>query len=263
MALLFENREGGSLSGELIASYAMDTSLRNRDNLNESWSPAFRFSPYVETSIEDGKLRFATASKGSFETYFPTFQFRLNVAYLTKGLPDDQRIEAGDQVVVSYYGNYSASQTDRGANYSIDFSVEDANVVSQIEAVVGDDGYAESRIDAERLRRDGPGCGVGHSGEGPFGGFRRERKREGGCRLRCRDVGRRERRDFVFFRRESGVREYIRGRIPLRNGFRRGRRGCACGLRRISRVRLERKGEGPCACRQIESRRSSPLSLSS
>lgn len=141
MALLFENREGGSLSGELIASYAMDTSLRNRDNLNESWSPAFRFSPYVETSIEDGKLRFATASKGSFETYFPTFQFRLNVAYLTKGLPDDQRIEAGDQVVVSYYGNYSASQTDRGANYSIDFSVEDSSYQYQREFTVESDGF--------------------------------------------------------------------------------------------------------------------------
>lgn len=141
MVIVFENREGNTVDGTLLSSYTMNTAQRDPNYLNETWTYAFRFGPYVATDTSTGDLRFATASKGSFSLYFPTYQFKLNVAELTKSLDEKQQAHPGDTVSVTYYGGYDSSQTSRGTNYTIDFAKTDTNTEFDKSFVVDADGF--------------------------------------------------------------------------------------------------------------------------
>lgn len=141
MRIVFENREGDVQNGTLLYSYDMNTAERNAENLEPSWKNAFRFSPYVASDTSTGVLRFATASKGSFEFYFPTFEFKVNAQYLTKDLSAEHQLKPGDVAQVTYYGAFDDGQTNRGTNYAINFETTDSNTAYKKDFVVDEDGF--------------------------------------------------------------------------------------------------------------------------
>ena len=141
MRIIFENREGDVQDGTLLYSYDMNTAERNAENLEPTWKNAFRLSPYVASDTSTGVLRFATASKGSFEFYFPTFEFKVNAQYLTKDLSAEHQLKPGDVAQVTYYGAFDDGQTSRGTNYTINFDTTDSNTTYQEEFIVDEDGF--------------------------------------------------------------------------------------------------------------------------
>lgn len=141
MRIVFENREGNVQDGTLLYSYDMNTAERNAENLEPTWNYAFRLSPYVASDTSTGVLRFATASKGSFEFYFPTFEFKVNAQYLTKDLSAAHQLKPGDVAQVTYYGAFDDGQTSRGTNYTINFDTTDSNTTYQEEFIVDEDGF--------------------------------------------------------------------------------------------------------------------------
>lgn len=141
MRIVFENREGNVQDGTLLYSYDMNTAERNAENLEPTWNYAFRLSPYVASDTSTGVLRFATASKGSFEFYFPTFEFKVNAQYLTKDLTAEHQLKPGDVAQVTYYGAFDDGQTSRGTNYTINFDTTDSNTTYQEEFIVDEDGF--------------------------------------------------------------------------------------------------------------------------
>ena len=134
--------DGGS-SGKLVSSMSFDTITKRSDSWNDFSDGKLRLSPVTAFDTSSGDLRVSFAWKGCFSSYFSDWTYRVDVQGLTSGLQEEKRVQPGDTVYLTYYGNYQQGQTSGGTDYSIDFSVEDSNVSYEVEAVVGEDGFAE------------------------------------------------------------------------------------------------------------------------
>lgn len=129
-------------SGPVKSSMTFDTITKKASGWTDFNSLAPRLSPVSATDDSTGDLRVAFAFKGSFDAYFSDWSYVLDVVGLTSGLAEEKRVEPGDTVVLTHYGNFLASQTSRGTNYSINFDETSGATGKAFEAVVNEDGYA-------------------------------------------------------------------------------------------------------------------------
>lgn len=141
-AVVFEIHEGDTVDGKLLSSMAFDMGKNKTDIWDGSWSSAFRLAPWTAFDTSDGQLKLGFCYKGNFSVYFTDWEFKFDVQDLTSVLSEEEQIEPGDTVSLTYIGGYDENQTNRGTNYKIDFSDEDQDVASTVEATVDKDGYA-------------------------------------------------------------------------------------------------------------------------
>lgn len=145
-ATTFGQFVGDTTSGKLISSYNFDLSQNKNTNSpypwDGTWTYAFRFPAWTMFDTSTGDLRMAFPYKGNFGTYWKDWSYKFDAVSLTSGLSQDKQIAAGNNIKITYYGNYISSETNRGINYVTNFSATDSNASATYYATVDGNGYA-------------------------------------------------------------------------------------------------------------------------
>lgn len=141
-AVIFERFEGDTTEGKLISSMGFDVGRDGTEVWDGTWNYALRLAPWTGFDTATGDLRLGFCFKGNFQTYFTNWTFKFDAQTLTSELEEEKQVQPGDTISLTYIGAYNESQTSRGTNYVVDYTILDKAAESVVYAVVDDDGYA-------------------------------------------------------------------------------------------------------------------------
>lgn len=140
--VIFEARENETAEGRLLYSFEFNKQNKVCSNWTNSWKNAFRFSPYCKYKVCDNGINLGLAWKGDLGFYWKNYKYKLNVCTLTENLSEEKRINVGDKIKISHYGDFDKKQTDRGTNYIIDLNKKSSSQNWEKEIIVDEDGLA-------------------------------------------------------------------------------------------------------------------------